>query len=162
MDSIVYKPIRLIAEEFEKADIKYQVLFNKEKKVEILKKTIAIDSGPIADVCFICSNYSDQNDVIIRIAGLITAVDKEKRVRLLETFNSIHLRTPYFTFSLSSEGDINVGYGFPTLISDDCLGKTALLMLIRCNQILNQEYRIIAQALYSNDPIGSIEKNSQE
>ena len=161
MDSIVYKPIRLIAEEFEKADIKYQVLFNEEKKVEILKTLIAIDSGPKADVCFICSN-SDKNDVIVRIAGLIISVADEKRARLLEAFNTIHLQTRYLTFALSANGDINVGYDFPTLISDDCLGKTALEILLRCNMILNELYQVIAKALYSSEPIGNTENDSQQ
>lgn len=160
MDSIVYKPIRLIAEEFEKADIKYQVLFNEEKRVEIIKTVIAIDTGPKADVCFISND--DKNDVIVRIAGLINSVADEKKARLLEAFNTIHLETRYLTFSLSVNGDINVGYDFPAFISDDSIGKSAVEVLVRLNQILNQKYSIIAKCLYSSDSINSTANDSQE
>lgn len=160
MDSIVYKPIRLIAEEFEKADIKYQVLFNEEKRVEIIKTVIAIDTGPKADVCFISND--DKNDVIVRIAGLIKSVADEKKARLLEAFNTIHLETRYLTFSLAANGDLNVGYDFPLLMDDDSVGKTVLEILIRFNQILNEKYHIIAKALYSSDPLGSTANDSQQ
>ena len=160
MDSIVYKPIRLIAKEFEKSEIKYLVLFNEEEKVEILKTGIAIDGGPKADVCFISND--DNNDVIVRIAGLITSVPDEKIEHLLKAFNIIHLETRYLTFSLSVNGDINVGYDFPAFISDDSIGKSAVEVLVRLNQILNQKYSIIAKCLYSSDSINSTANDSQE
>jgi len=160
MDSIVYKPIRLIAEEFEKSEIKYLVLFNEEEKVEILKTVIAIDGGPKADVCFISND--DNNDLIVRIAGLITSVPDEKKEHLLKAFNIIHLETRYLTFSLSVNGDINVGYDFPAFISDDSIGKSAVEVLVRLNQILNQKYSIIAKCLYSSDSINSTANDSQE
>lgn len=157
--SIVYRPTQLIAEEFQRADIKFTVLFNDEHKAEILKCCISIIGGPRADVCFISND--NKNDVIIRIGGLITAVTDEKRASLLAAFNEIHLETPYCTFSLAKNGDINVGTILSEFISDECLGKSALVILVRLNQILNQKYSIIAKALYS-DPIRSTANTPQD
>lgn len=149
MSKYEFKAINLIAENFEKHGVKFDVV--SLHRSEQLLAGFPVDCGPNVIMRFI-SNDND-NDVAARIFGLISNTPKEKRVRVMEACNVLNHKIRYMKFCLDTDGDINVEYDIPVHSSDDCIGEMAFEIFVRTMQILDSEYSIFMKALYTDEEL---------
>lgn len=116
-----------------------------------------VKCGPVVIVRFI--SRDNDNDVAVRVYGLISNIPKEKRSRILEACNLLNAKVRYTKFCLDTDGDINVEYDLPIRISDESVGEIVLETLIRFVQILNSKYSVFMMALYTNEELQVPEDN---
>ena len=147
MNTYKFKATNLIAETFEKHGVKFYVV--RRQNNEQLLAGFPITCGPNVNVRFIsCDN---DNDVTVRIFGLIANTPKEKKTRVMEACNAINRKSRYIKFCFDTNGDIDVGYDFPVHTPDDSIGEMALEIFARTMQILDSEYSTFTKALYSEE-----------
>lgn len=144
-----YNATNLIAEAFEKHGVKFRAV-NMEGQEE-LHAGFFVDNGPKVIMKFI--SRDNDNDVAVRIFGLVSHTPKEKRLRVMEACNLLHCKVRYMKFMLDADGDINVEYDFPVSSSDDSIGEMAFEIFIRTMGILDDQYGIFAKALYTNEEL---------
>ena len=149
MSKYEFKAINLIAETFEKYEVKFHV-FNTQGQEE-LDAGFPVNGGPNVMMKFI--SRDNDNDVAARIFGLITKTRKEKRARLMEACNVLNRKIRFMKFNLDPDGDINVEYDFPVHSSDECIGEMAFEIFVRTMKILDDEYEIFMKALYTEEEL---------
>lgn len=150
MNKYEFKAINLIAEAFAKRGVKFDVV-NYHGSEQLLA-AFPVDCGPNVIMRFIsCDN---DNDVAVRIFGLISNTPKEKRYRIMDACNVLNHKIRYIKFYLDTDGDINVEYDFPVRSPDDGIGEMAFEIFVRMMQILDSEYSIFMKALYTDEKIG--------
>lgn len=149
MTKYTFKAINLIAETFEKRGIKFDVVSHHGS--EQLLAGFSVDCGPNVIMRFI--SRDNDNDVAVRIFGLISTTPKEKRARVMEACNVLNHKIRYMKFDLDTDGDINVEYDFPVHSPDDGIGEMAFEIFVRMIQILNSKYNIFMKALYSDEEL---------
>ncbi|MBQ2990735.1 MAG: YbjN domain-containing protein [Clostridia bacterium] len=103
--------------------------------------------GPLVYIKFI--SRDDDNDVAVRIMGLVNEIPKDKRSTALEICNGLNSKFRYLKFCVDNDGDFSVEYDFPVKTSDELVGKFAVETFLRIIKILDREYQGIAQALYA-------------
>lgn len=149
MEQCEFKAINLISEAFEAADFKYRIEhFPGQEEVHA---GFGIDCGPFVVVTFIA--LDSDNDVAMRVFGLINDIPEGKRPRVMEVCNLLNHKVRYLKFELDSDGDVNVGYDFPLETDDNCVGKIARELFIRTMHILDTEYPLFMKALYSEEAL---------
>lgn len=149
MNKYEFNAINLIAETFEKHGAKFDVVSNHGS--EQLLAGFSVDCGPNVIMRFIsCDN---DNDVAVRIFGLIANTPAEKKARVMEACNVLNHKIRYMKFYLDIDGDINVEYDFPVHSPDNGIGEMAFEIFVRTMQILNSEYSIFMKALYSEEEL---------
>ena len=141
---MIRKATLMIAEAFDKRDIKYTIQ-------EIGDETSVVDAGfgiacgPSAHILFASSD--EENDVAIRITGLMQNIPSDKRAAMNEACNTINDKMRYLRFCI--HGDNLIGeYDLPVKISDECLAECCVEIFIRTIQILHTEYHIFPEAIY--------------
>ncbi len=144
-----YKATKLIVDVFRDNDLKFDVDSNLHQ--EVIRAGFSIDGGPRVIAAFI--SRDDDNDVALRILGLITKVPEEKRTRVMEACNILNTKIRYLKFNVDVDGDINVEYDFPINSGDDCLGTMAVEMFARTMKILDAEYKIFMKAIYTDETL---------
>lgn len=149
MNKYEFKAINLIAETFEKHDIKFTVVSHHGS--EQLLAGFPVDCGPNVIMRFI--SRDNDNDIAARIFGLISNTPKEKRARVMEACNVLNHKIRYMKLYLDTDGDINVEYDFPIHSPDDGIGEMAFEIFVRMVQILNSEYSIFMKALYTDEEL---------
>jgi hypothetical protein len=150
MDKYEFKAINLIAETFEKHDVRFDVV-NRDGSEQLLAG-FPIDCGPNVVMRFI--SRDNDNDIAARIFGLISNIPREKRSRVMEACNVLNHKIRYTKFYLdTTDGDINVEYDFPMHSPDEGIGEMAFELFVRMMQILDSEYSIFMKALYSDDEL---------
>ncbi len=149
MDKYEFKAINLIAETFEKRDIKFNVV--NHRGCEQLWAGFPVKCGPNVIVRFI--SRDNDNDVAARIFGLISDIPKEKRARVMEACNVLNHKIRHMKFYINTDGDVNVEYDFPVHSPDDGIGEMASEIFFRMMHILNSEYDIFMKALYSDEEL---------
>ena len=142
---MVFNATRLLDEEFKTHNLKYSIREN--ENVQIVDVPIGIQHGPSVIIHYITSEQG--NDLTILITNLIHNVPEEKRIRMLETINSLNKEYRFIKFTLDSDNDLDVNVDFPSTTSDESLGQMAYEMFIRIMRIMEDAYPIIARALYS-------------
>lgn len=157
MESYKYKATELIAESFEEHGVFFDV--RQKGDGEIVSASFPIDCGPEVTVMFI--SQDNDNDVAIRIHGLIFKTPEDRRCRIVETCNYLNHKIRYTKFCVDNEGNINVEYDLPVHSPDEGLGEMAFEIFIRMMQILDSEYNIFMQALYSEEEIDFHKTNSR-
>lgn len=149
MNKYEFNAINLIAETFEKHGAKFDVVSNHGS--EQLLAGFSVDCGPNVIVRFI--SRDNDNDVAVRIFGLIANTPAEKKARVMEACNVLNHKIRYMKFYLDIDGDINVEYDFPVHSPDNGIGEMAFEIFVRTMQILNSEYSIFMKALYSEEEL---------
>lgn len=149
MGNYQLKAINYIAETFQRHSIKFYGLRHPDS--EELLANFSVDCGPNVMLRF-CS-HDNENDVSIRIFGLISNIPPEKRFRILDACNVLNQKIRFIKFALDSDGNINVKYDFPVCSPDDAIGDMVLEVSIRMLQVLNAEYSIFMRALYTDDEL---------
>ena len=153
-----YNATNLIVDTFEKHGVKFDVRTRLDS--EQVLAGFAIDCGPSVVVSFI--SRDNDNDVAVRVFGLITNTPREKRARVMEACNILNNKIRHMKFVLDEDGDISVEYDFPVHAPDNGIGEMAFEMFVRTMQILNGEFTIFMTALYSDNEIQSDEKTPSE
>lgn len=153
MANYQWKPTNLIAEELEACGLVFEVREHEGAKANasIILIPFVVTGGGRVDVHFISSD--DSNNVAVRVYQLISQISEEKRSRMLEACNRVMNRKRYLKFVIDDDGDLDVHYDIPQMVSDEVLPKIAVEMFVRMKRILNDEYSYLMKALYSDAPL---------
>ena len=155
---MIYKATSLISECFDAHGIKFRI--NEMEQVSVIEAGFEIDAGPDVIVRFISKD--DDNDVAVRVFGLIHKIPASKRVAMLEACNTLSEKVRFVKFYLASNGDVNVEADLPQRVDDECLGECCVELFIRIMKILNSEYHILAEALYRSTDSDSDAQSQKE
>ena len=142
---MLFKATNLISESFDQHGVKYRV--NEMEKASEIEAGFSIKSGPTVSIRFISS--SQNNDVAVRVFGLINQVPEEKRMTVMEACNRLSEEIRFVKFCKNSNADVNVEYDFLTNVSDDCIGECCFEIFARLMSILDQRYHVLMETLYS-------------
>lgn len=149
MNKYEFNATNLIAETFEKRGVKFEV--SNHHGMEELQTFLPIDRGSYAIMHFI--SHDNDNDVAVRIIGLVSDAPTEKRLRVMEACNVLNNNIRYLKFSLDDNGDVNVGYDFLVNSPNEGIGEMAFEIFLRTMHILNSEYGIFMKAIYSDEEL---------
>ena len=148
MNKYEFKATNLIAEEFDKVEIKYGV--DSFPGICCVKAGYYIDCGPNVTMLFI--SRDNDNDVAARIFGLVSSIPENKRDRAMRVCNDLSADNRYFKFYVNDDGDVNVEYDFPVLLPDEAVGRVAVETFSRAKKWINNEiYGSLMKALYSEE-----------
>lgn len=149
-DKYTYKATNLIAEAFDEVGIKYSV----EKQpfgVEELKADYGITCGPDITVSYISTD--DDNDVAVRVFGIVKNIPKSKRHRTEEVCSALNDKVRFYKFTPDFIGNVNAEYDFPEQISDSSIGPVAFEMFKKIINILDDEYPLLMKAFYTDEDL---------
>lgn len=149
MNNYEFKATKLIADAFEKHGVKFDCVSNHES--EQLLAGFPVDCGPNVIMRFI--SRDNDNDVAVRIFGLISNIPTEKRNHIMEACNELNQKMRFIKFYLGTEGSINIEYDFPVSSPDDGIGEMAFEIFVRTMHILDSEYKIFIKALYKDEEL---------
>lgn len=138
----MYKAIEQIKREFENKGIKYA--FDEQEDSQIIRAGIPIENGPRIMVLFIARD--DDNDIAVRVFGLISQVKEPQKKELLDALNICNSKFRFYKFYIDADNDVNVEYDFLTEANN--IGPMALEALVRISSILDEAYPIMMKALY--------------
>lgn len=145
---MIRKATMLIAEAFDERDIKY-VIREIGEETSVVDAGFSITCGPNARVLFASSD--EENDVTVRITGLMQNIPPEKRTVMLEACNTINDKIRFLKFCIHDD-DLIGEYDLPVETSDECLAECCVEMFIRTIQILHAEYHIFPESIYRETP----------
>lgn len=141
---MIYKATNLIVEAFNTHDIKYDVI--ERDDASIVKAGFAVESGPQVVANFI--SRDDDNDVAVRIFGLVCKVPEKRRPAVMEACNTLNGKIRFVKFYLDRENSVNVEVDLPVRTDDCCVGECCFELFIRLMKILDDEFHVLAEALY--------------
>ena len=106
--------------------------------------SFGIDNGGSYRIKFVSTD--DDNDVAVRIFGLISVNDEQKPA-ILNAINELNAKYRFIKICCDEDGDVNVEYDFPT----DCSHPedSAKEILIRFVRFVDEAYPILMRALWS-------------
>ena len=143
---MIYKASNLIAEAFDAHNVKYRV--EEMGKVSVVEAAFSVTAGPQVVVRFISDD--DDNDVAVRVFGLICKVPDAKRAAVLEVCNTLSRTIRFYKFYLSEDNSVNVEADLPVRTDDCCVGECCFELFLRIMKILDINYPLLAQALYAD------------
>ena len=144
-----YRATQRIAETFEERRVSFEV--REKQGIEVVSAGFSVEGGPSAEVWFISKD--NDNDVAVRVIRLISSVPESRRERVRAVCNQINETVRYLKFYLGRDGHVNVEYDFPVSTSDESVGEMAFEILILTMKILNDQYRFLMKAIYSDEPL---------
>lgn len=150
---MIYKATNLVAECFDSHNVKYRI--EEIGDASIVEAAFSVDAGPHVIARFISKD--DDNDVAVRVFGLVCKVPDSRRPAVLEACNRLSREIRFFKFYLDRENSVNVEADLPVRTDDCCVGECCFELFVRLMKILDDEFSVLAQALYT-DPI---EKKSE-
>lgn len=136
---------QLMVDAFEEKDIKFRAVDHDTS--ECVDVGFPVDNGPSVVAHFI--SRDDDNDVSVRIYGLLHGVMESKRDKVMKACNECNCRFRFVKFCMDDDGDVNVAYDIPMSTQDDCLGKVAMEVFARVMGILDGAYPVLMHALWS-------------
>lgn len=142
---MVYKATRLIQQEMDEDNVNYMIQDDDDQSAIIAG--FSVKNGPSVRAIFISKN--DNNDVAIRLYGLISDVADQDKLKIYEVINSVHNQYRFLNFSLDEDGDLNVSYDLPQNIPDEGVGPACVEIFVRIMDILNKVYPMFMIALWS-------------
>jgi len=142
---MMFNATRLLDEEFKTHNLKYSI--REKEEIQIIDVPFGIQNGPSVIIHYITSDQ--RNDLSIQITDLAHNVPDEKRIRMLETINTLKKKYRFIKFTLDSDNDLDVKADFPSTTSDESLGPMAFEMFVRIMRIMGDAYPKIARTLYS-------------
>ena len=149
MGEYIYKATSLITEVFDERSIKYQV--EQDADYEQIIACFSVESGPVVAVRFI--SRDNDNDVAVRIFGLVSKIPEGKRSRVIEACNIINRDKRYFKFYVGKNGNLNAEYDFLRECPDESVGVMAYEVLAVTMHLLNMEYPLIMKALFTEEDL---------
>ena len=144
-----YHATQLIVKTFKEKDIHFRV--EQLGRQEEIRAGFQVDCGPFVTVRFI--SLDDDNDVAVRVLGIVGGVPKEKRPRVLEACNEINRARRFLKFVLDRDGDVNVEYDFLMRADDCCIGEMACEVFALTMRIIDSNYSLLMKAIYTDEPI---------
>lgn len=153
MDKYKFKATNLIAETFEKYGVTYRVIQN--IGVEKLQVEFPVNSESNVVVKFI--SHNNDNDIAVRISGLLLKTPEEKRYRVMQACNVLNQENRFLTFVRDINGDINLKYDFLKRTPDIGVGEMAYEIFVRSKDALNDGYSLLMKALYSDEEFDILE-----
>ena len=143
-----FKATSLITDKFNDRGLIYSV---RDLGREEILVDIPVQGGPLVYMKMISSD--NHNDVAIRLPCLFSHIPDEKRIRMMEACNYINMKVRFLKFIVDNDNDLNLEYDLPQSMSDDCVGESAMEMLIRTSQILKDFYPLLSKALYTDEDL---------
>lgn len=129
-----YKAIGIIAKKLEENNLKYTVDVTGD--FEMLEVRLNLAECLPYTVLFVSTD--DDNDVAVRIIGLIHSISEQKRAAMVDVCNDLNSKYRYFCFYVSPAGDLDVRFDFPINCSDDCVGPIAVEVIARLVKIIKE------------------------
>lgn len=143
---MIYNATNLISETFDTYDVKYRI--SEIGDASVVEAGFVIEAGPEVIVRFISKD--NDNDVAVRVFGLVHKVPASKRTDIMEVCNALCAEVRYLKFYVDPMGNVNVEADLPIRTNDDCLGECCFELFIRMMHILEGEYHRFADVLYAN------------
>lgn len=143
---MVRKATSLIAEAFDKNDFIYTI--NDDEESSIIEADYSVKNGP--KVHFVFASKDDNNDVAVRIYGLLQKITSDNYLPLLKACNTMNETIRFLKFYIHDD-DLIAEYDLPMETSDECLGDCCVELVFRFMHILNSEYHIFPEAIYGCD-----------
>ena len=146
--TMIYKATEMISETFDQYGIKYRTV--EAENVSYVEAGYNIECGPCARVAYFSS--CNENDVQIRIFGLMHRVPEEKRSAMLDACNNVNGKVRYYKFYLDPNNDLLAEYDLPLSSADERVGENCYELFVRAIQILDNFYHVFAEAVYRTSP----------
>lgn len=141
---MIHKATDLIVKTFDEHGVKYRV--TEVADASMVEAGFEVEAGPEVIVRYISKD--EDNDVAVRIYGLMHKIPEAKRVTVIEACNTLSAKIRFFKFYLDTNASVNVEADLPVQTDDECLGECCFELFARIMSILNSEYHILAEALY--------------
>ena len=141
---MIYKATNLISEAFNKLEVKCRV--DEFDDASFVAAGFEIDGGPEVVVYYISKD--DDNDVEVRVYGLVHKVPFSKRTAVMEVCNQLNENFRNTKFYLSKDSDVNVEADLLVSTDEESLGENCFELFLRFMQVLKDEYHVFAEALY--------------
>ncbi len=143
---MIYNATNLISEAFDNHDVKYTI--TERDNASIVEARFQIDMGPVASVLFISTD--ETNAISMRVNNIVNNISANRRVDVLEAINKINNHVRFIKFCLDEDNDINVEADLLRNICDNCIGEACYELLVITVKLLDSEFHVIGEALYSN------------
>ena len=147
---MIHKATELIINTFDEHSVKYRV--TEVGDASMVEAGFEVEAGPEVIVRYI-SNDED-NDVAVRIFGLMHKIPSAKRVDVMEACNTLSAKIRFFKFYLDSNSNVNVEADLPVRTDDECVGECCFELFVRIMSILENEYHILVESLYRSPANG--------
>lgn len=141
---MIRKATELIIQAFDEHEVKYRV--TEVADASVVEAGFEVEAGPEAIVRFISNN--EDNDVAVRIFGLMHRIPSAKRTEVLEACNTLSAKIRFFKFCLDADSSVNVEADLPINTADECVGECCFELFVRIMNVLDNEFHILAEALY--------------
>ena len=141
---MIHKATELIIKTFDEHNVKYRV--RELGDISLVEAGFEVEAGPEVVVRYISSD--EDNDVAVRIYGLMHKIPSAKRAEVIEACNTLNEKVRFFKFYLDASSNVNVEADLPLRTDDECLGECCFELFVRIMSILENEYHILAEALY--------------
>ena len=151
---MIHRATDLIVKTFDEHEVKYRV--TEVGGASMVEAGFEVEAGPEVVVRYI-SNDED-NDVAVRIFGLMHRIPQAKRVAVMEACNTLSAKIRFFKFYLDSSSNVNVEADLPVRTDDDCLGECCFELFVRIMSILENEYHILAMNYATKEELDTIAK----
>lgn len=141
---MIYKATNLIREEMDKEGLKYAV--EEFETASAVFAGFAIENGPSVRVQFV--SLDNDNDVSIRLLGIVNGVPENKVPEMLVAVNECNCKYRYVKFTLDKDKDINLEYDIPLKTDDGCLGAQACEIFYRIMKIVDACYPAFMRVMW--------------
>ena len=144
---MIHKATQLIMESFDRHGVLYRVTETDE--VSAVEAVFDVKAGPEVTARFLSED--EENHVSVRVFGLLHRIPAARRTAALEACNELSEKLRFFKFCLDPCSNVNVETDLPTRTGDDCLGECCFELFVRLMNVLENEYPVLAKAVYNND-----------
>lgn len=142
---MIYKATKLIKQEMDRKDMKYSIEDFDDRS--ILFAGFGVDNGPNVRVQFI--SQDNDNDVAIRVYGIVNNVAESKVGKMIEVVNECNCKYRYVKFTLDKDRDINIEYDLPLKGGDSTVGAEACEIFWRIVKIADEAYPKFMKVIWS-------------
>ncbi len=142
---MICKVTDLIAEAFDEKDVKYRI--EEKEDFSVVEAGFEVEAGPALLVRFISKD--DDNDVAIRVFGVVHRIPEAKKETILQACNSLNKDIRFVKFLLAEDGSVNLEADLPISVEESCIGECCFEYLVRIMNILDHEFHRFMEVLYS-------------
>lgn len=142
---MIYKATKLIKQEMDRQGMKYSV--EEFDDCSILFAGFGIDNGPNVRVQFVSTD--NDNDVGIRLFGMVNNVAESKVDRMIRVINECNNQYRYVKFVLDKDRDVNIEYDIPLRSGDTTVGAEACEIFVRIMKIADDAYPKFMKVIWS-------------
>lgn len=142
---MIYKATKLIKQEMDRQGMKYSVEEFDDRS--ILFAGFGIDNGPNVRVQFVSTD--NDNDVGIRLFGMVNNVAESKVDRMIRVINECNNQYRYVKFVLDKDRDVIIEYDIPLRSGDTTVGAEACEIFVRIMKIADDAYPKFMKVIWS-------------